>query len=204
MKTASAGLIPAAIGFRAHSGWAALVAVAGTALEPILVDRRRVELADATLTGSKQPYHTASEMEWNQAGPFIDRCIRRTNSLALSAIKTAAADLEKKGYRIKGCGVLLGSSKTLPDLAGILASHPLLHTAEGQMFRAALALAAGECSLTLATAPEREIRATAQTRLGLSVQQLESTIARVGKAAGSPWREDQKFAMLAAMLALAT
>ena len=39
----------AALGLRAHSGWAALVAVAGTRGAPAVIDRRRIELADPTI-----------------------------------------------------------------------------------------------------------------------------------------------------------
>ena len=48
-----------AVGFRAHSGWAAVVSLAGPPASPTVVDRRRIELADAAIEGSKQPYHEA-------------------------------------------------------------------------------------------------------------------------------------------------
>ena len=47
-------------GFRAHSGWAAMVAVAGTILAPLVIERRRVVIADPSMAGSKQPYHAAA------------------------------------------------------------------------------------------------------------------------------------------------
>ncbi|HEX7200513.1 MAG TPA: hypothetical protein VF213_13595, partial [Dongiaceae bacterium] len=61
---------PAALGWRAHSGWAVLVAVAGgsggpaaagLAGMPTAVGRWRVELASAGSGGSAQPYHLAAE-----------------------------------------------------------------------------------------------------------------------------------------------
>lgn len=36
---------PAALGLRAHSGWAALVAVGGTARAPHVIGRRRIDMA---------------------------------------------------------------------------------------------------------------------------------------------------------------
>ena len=54
---------PAALGFRAHSGWAALVVVAGDPRAPEVVLRERIEMADPELPGSKQPYHAAEELE---------------------------------------------------------------------------------------------------------------------------------------------
>lgn len=51
------GEAEAALGFRAHSGWAAMVALAGALNAPLVVDRRRLELADPHRTGPMQPYH---------------------------------------------------------------------------------------------------------------------------------------------------
>ena len=45
-----------ALGFRAHSGWAALVAVAGTIDALRVLERRRIVIADPEMPGSKQPY----------------------------------------------------------------------------------------------------------------------------------------------------
>ena len=42
---------PAALGLRAHSGWAALVVVAGPRSSPAVVDRRRIELIDPRFRG---------------------------------------------------------------------------------------------------------------------------------------------------------
>src|SRR5947209_4124817 len=44
---------PAVLGLRAHSGWAALVALAGPADAPQVVDRRRIEMAEGE--EAKQP-----------------------------------------------------------------------------------------------------------------------------------------------------
>ncbi|MGH9821913.1 MAG: hypothetical protein ACREDR_01440 [Blastocatellia bacterium] len=192
-----------ALGFRAHSGWAAMVVIAGTPFEPELIDRRRVELTDSAVPGSKQPYHSASEMERKYAAGFIKGCIRETDKRARRAVSAAAADFKNMGYEVCACGVLLGSARPLPALDQILASHLLLHTAEGQMYRDALVRASVRCSLPVATASERDVLAVTGARLGLEAEALEQLLARVGKDAGAPWRQDQKLAMLAGMLALA-
>jgi len=48
-----------AIGIRVHSGWGALVAVAGDAGAPEVIERRRVEIIDRKKPGAMQPYHFA-------------------------------------------------------------------------------------------------------------------------------------------------
>ena len=72
-----AGMIKkAAIGLRAHSGWAALVALAGPAATPEVVARRRIEIADPGIRGSKQPFHAAEPLEFPDAKAYIQRCRR--------------------------------------------------------------------------------------------------------------------------------
>ncbi len=58
---------PAGIGLRTHSGWAALVAVAADGDVPLVVARRRIEIADAAIRGAKQPYHAAEPMPLSRA-----------------------------------------------------------------------------------------------------------------------------------------
>jgi len=45
------------------------------------------------------------------------------------------ADLRGKGYRPVGSALLLASGRPLPKLETILASHALIHTADGEHFR---------------------------------------------------------------------
>lgn len=60
-----------ALGLRAHSGWTAAVAVAGSPIKPIILERRRIETADDRIAGSKQPYHTAKELSDETAETLI-------------------------------------------------------------------------------------------------------------------------------------
>ena len=84
---------PAALGFRAHSGWAAAVVVGGSPGSPVVLDRRRIELIDSTIPG--QPYHAAAEMSFSEAERFIAQCIRRTHRLACQAVKSVVDELRK-------------------------------------------------------------------------------------------------------------
>ena len=49
----------ATLGWRAHSGWAVVVAVGGLPADPIILSREHVELLDGSLP--RQPYHAAAE-----------------------------------------------------------------------------------------------------------------------------------------------
>ena len=54
-KPANSSADVAAIGLRAHSGWAALVVVAGHPHFPEVIARKKIELVDATIPGAKMP-----------------------------------------------------------------------------------------------------------------------------------------------------
>lgn len=187
----SGSKIRAALGFRAHSGWAAVVAVAGTLEAPRLLDRRRIVIADPDLPGSKQPYHAAAELPFAQAQALVTNAIESSRTLAIDAISATLEALRRKGHEVTACGILVGSGKALPKLEGILASHALIHTAEGEMFRDVLQWAARECDLAVTAVREKS----------LPPDSLQA-IASLGKLIGPPWTLDQKYATLAALSAL--
>jgi hypothetical protein len=181
----------AALGFRAHSGWAALIAVAGTIDAPRVLERRRIVIADPELDGSRQPYHAAAELPFSQAEAFVRERVESSRGLAAEALSAAIKSLKSGGHEVAGCGVLLGSGKALPALDRVLASHALIHTAEGEMFRDALVWAARECRLPVTTVTEKTLDPSALERLS-----------SLGRLIGPPWTQDQKFAAVAAFLML--
>ena len=181
-----------ALGFRAHSGWAAMVAVAGTLQAPRVLARLRVVIADPELQGSKQPYHLAAQMPLSRAEVFVQKAIESSRALALEAMSGSVRVLGLQGHEVVACGLLLGSGKLLPRLEGILASHALIHAAEGEMFRDVLSWAARACNLPVTTVREKE----------LPIASLHG-MTSLGKLLGPPWTQDQKYATLAALKALA-
>jgi hypothetical protein len=175
-----------ALGFRAHSGWAAMVAAAGIIDAPRVLERRRIVIADPDMPGSKQPYHAASELPFPEAEALLRKAIESSRALALEAMSAAVKALRLQGHEVAGCGVLLGSGKALPPLKGILASHALIHTAEGEIFRNVLVWAAEEHRLPVTGVREKQLDAT-------SLKRIES----LGKLIGPPWTQDQKYATVA-------
>ena len=193
----------AAVGFRAHSGWSALVAVAAGARWPVVIDRRRIELADAAIPGSMQPYHAAEPMKLKDAETYIQRSIDQARRLAQRALHAAIDELRKSGHEVAGCGILLASGRPAPALAAILASHPLIHTAEGELFRDALRYASERCKLPVTAVKERDLFERAAAELRIPSGELQRRVAEMGRAIGPPWRQDQKLAALVGWLALA-
>jgi hypothetical protein len=87
---------PAAIGLRIHSGWGTLVAVSnGGVLE--VVERRHIIIADPGISGSKQPYHYAENLEVKKAEEYIARCSTVSGQLASRAIR------EGRGHFTREC-----------------------------------------------------------------------------------------------------
>jgi hypothetical protein len=182
---------PAAIGFRAHSGWAAAVALANAPGGPMVVMRRRIEMRERGASGPSQPYHAAVGLEIGEAEQLVAECARRAAAVAASGLLLMVQELWQLGHRVVGCGLLLGSGRPLPPLEKILGAHPLLHTAEGVLFREALREASAKCGLPVTAVPER-----------LLAEELKRKAADLGKAIGPPWRQDEKLAAAAAWLAL--
>jgi len=179
-----------AVGIRAHSGWAALVTIAGTPPDIHILDRRRVEICDPSIPGAKQPYHFVQKMDLAKAGNHLDGCAKASQRLAESALR----ELTRR-YSLIGASILLASGRTLPLLPAILASHALIHTAEGEFFRRSFQRACAVLNITVEGVRERDLAA-------LTPPAWQSRITQMGKVIGPPWTQDHKLAALAACLIL--
>lgn len=192
-----------AIGLRAHSGWTTLVAVGGSPVQPWVLRRERVELG-ANYPHSAQPYHAAEGLELKKAAALIDRSNVAARTLGSRALRGTIGALKKEGHEAAGCGLLLASARPLPELPQILASHPLIHTADGELFRDALRDAARACGLEVTAVKERDIVERAAAAFAMPASQLKSRLDGLGRTLGPPWRQDEKLASLVAWLSLAS
>lgn len=194
----------AALGFRSHSGWTAMVAVGGAAAAPAVLLRRRVELVDGAIRGAAQPFHAAAKMALPDAEAFLRNCAETAGAMARSALQAVLAELADQGHQTVACGLLLGSGRPTGELAAVLASHAAIHTAEGVFFRDALKQAAESLGLTVAGIRERDVWSEGAASLGIPVTELHQRISALGKSLGPPWRQDEKFSTVAAWAALAS
>jgi hypothetical protein len=110
--------------------------------------------------------------------------------------------LEETDYRLTHYALLLASSRALPELGKILAAHPLIHTADGELFREALSFASQKYGLKELHVKERELLERAAENLRCSEDALLRRVTELGRPLGSPWSQDEKFATLVAWLAL--
>jgi hypothetical protein len=190
-----------ALGLRSHSGWAVLIALQGPASAPVVVDRRRLKLCDTSFP--RQPYHAAENLPAARAEALVTRSLETATKLAREAVGAAVAELRAAGQEIAGAGLLLSSSRPLPkELAAILASHALIHTAEGEMYRDVLRAGCEKAGVEVAGMRERDLLASAGPRLKLAPDAIPARLAALGKPLGPPWTQDEKLASLAAWLVL--
>ena len=188
----------AAIGLSAHSGWAAMVVLGGTAAAPNLLDRSRVTLIDDRDPDAKQPYHAVEFLCVEEATGRLDGYLGVATRMAHESMQAQSEKLQKHGIALKSVGILESSSRKNIALSSILASHALIHAAEGDHFRNALSAAAQRLRLEVCRLQARALEEHAMKCLRLPLKRLLDTVNGLGREIGPPWGADQKKAALLA------
>ena len=180
-----------------------MVVVAGDTDDPQVLARSRVEMADPRLPGSKQPYHEVEELALEEAERRLARLRASAGTMAHEAIRALIDDLGKRDSRPRAAGILDSSGRKGDSLAAVLASHALIHTADGDHFREALAEGCRRCGLAVVRVRQRDLVDRAAATLRQSPARLAATVQTIGKPLHAPWGADQKSAALLAWLLLA-
>ena len=190
-----------ALGCSVHSGWAVVVAVAEPAggSEPVIVGRYRATLVPDELP--RMTYHAAAELPVGDGEALIEQVTAAAEAGARSELAMAINGVTDGDVEL--CAVL-GEERSLPSLERILASHALLHTAEGQLYRQVLVEAAQDLGLRAVLMPPKAVGAQVMATWGWSEDRQATWLTGEGKALGPPWQKDHKQAVLAAMVALRT
>ena len=151
-----------------------------------VIERWRVELAGDNMP--VQPYHAAEPLPFVDAERLIQRCEAISRRMAREELDRLSTQ------KIRAACVLSSSARPLPELRAVLASHALIHTAEGELYRDSLRQALADMSVRLVEAREKEVFSKLP---GAALARIES----YGKILGPPWRQDQKLATAAAWIA---
>jgi hypothetical protein len=154
-----------------------LVVVSGSSSAPVVLDRRRVELVDRSLP--RQPYHAVAERGAPRG--TIDAVAKAASGAAARAVASVA--------RADAVGVVATERRIPSDLDRILASHALLHAAEGHLFERAVIEAAADAGLAVHVVEPRTIEVPP------AVEALRAVV-------GAPWQKDHKWAATAALAAV--
>ena len=148
-----------------------------------MLARERVQLVDEPLP--RMTYHAIEQyaLSPREGKALIGKVRRAATTVATKAMKGAA-----KQYSVDVVGVV-GKVRNVPDdLERILASHSLLHAAEGALYEDVLVDAAANAGLPAVLVEERTIEITA-------------ALDAAKKTLGAPWQKDHKLAASAAFRA---
>jgi hypothetical protein len=194
----TAAIETAAIGFSPHSGWAAMVVLGRAAAAPELLGRSRVQLIDEHEPESKQPYHAVEFLCIEEATGRLDGYMEIATRLAHACIRAQSEQLQVRGIALTSVGIIDSSGRKQVSLPAILASHALIHAADGDHFRNALFVAAEQCRLQVCRIPLKGLEAHAAKCLRRPVGRILETVDKLGLGKGPPWGADQKKAALLA------
>ena len=193
----------AAVGCRAHTGWAALVVVAGGVARPEVVFRGRAELGDPDGRVRRNAYHAARTLEPAAAAALVEAAERIATEQAAAAFERTLREATDEGAVVRSCAVVVGTFAGEARLETILASHARVHAAEGRLYQGALLQGAESHGLDTIAIPQRSIWEQGEAALGVSRDELRNWIDQLRREVGPPWAQDQKLAALAAWIALA-
>ena len=177
------------------------MAVCNNASTVEVIQRQRVAIIAPRTRGGNRPYHFAKSLDLPEAEQFLGDYFVASKRIALAAVRDLVGGLGGQ-CRVVGSAVLLASGRPLPPLAKILASHALIHAAEGEFFREAFSKACQSLNLPVIGFRERDLDACVQTTFGKAATRMEQQISTLGRSLGPHWTKDQKMAALAALVVL--
>lgn len=192
-------LVEVALGFKPHTGWAVAVTIGGDAAAPVVFDRQRVTLCPADLP--RQVYHHAQGLSPARAVRSVvdvEDAVDITSNLVLGEL----AERASSHGELVAVGIV-GEPREVPDLKQVLASHALLHLAEGELYRSALDEAAHERGLVVSLMSPKRTVEQASVALGVTCDALTATLTALRRELGPPWQADHRDAAAAALVALA-
>jgi hypothetical protein len=190
----------AAVGVRVKSGWAVAALVAGPAAAPVLVDVRRVELADPASAGAIQPFHAGLENPGRAGIEQTARLVRGVRRFARRSLDRLLKDYAARAGRLAAVGVVVGSQT---DPATIANDHIRAHAEEGGLFRTVVVDAAERHGIRVQVVTEKVLFEEASAELRRPAAALKKALADLGPGAGHGWRAEEKSAALAAWMHLA-
>jgi len=188
------------IGFRAKTGRAVAVALIRDNPAPTYLARWNVSLWHEDLP-EIGPYHTVLELSWPEAQRSVRPLEKRIEGIAIEALSGMLKDIAAKGCIVKSVGIVGSPDRNLDRIGN---PHIRAHAAEGILFRRVLEVAATTHNLRYHTFSDRDFEATAAPQLQLTPEKIKQALTTIGRAAGKPWRADERAAATAAWLTSST
>jgi hypothetical protein len=200
MKTQIEDQSSIGIGLRAKTGRAIAVVLGGKVDSPMVLKRVELTLANPAFPETSQPYHEVLDLPWDKAQVAVRKIASRIEKQATREIARLVREAQANGAIVREVGIVGAGNRNLEKIGS---THIRAHAAEGVLFRAVLEAGAEANALPNRRFDERVLDQTAESELKLPIAKIKAHLAEMGRAAGSPWRADEKAAAVAAWLALA-
>jgi hypothetical protein len=175
----------ASVGLRAKTGRAIAVTLAASGKSAEFVDRREISLVNAEIAASGGPYHAVMELPWAEAQLAVRETAAAVERIATAALAAQLRELAARGFDVAGVGIVGSPDRRLETIGNF---HIRAHAAEGILFRRVLEVAAAANGVKHQTFSDRSINDPS----------LADEMRALGRAAGPPWRADERAAATAA------
>jgi len=173
-----------AIGLVPHTGWTWLVRVTGSRAAPKVERRERIVACDVL---EAELYHLAAERD-------------RDHERFVATRRTAATRQARDALRDHVAGVrhaiVIGKQGLLAPVEQIIAVHPRIHGAEGELWRAIFAEACAAAGLAVTRAEAGELRPLLAKRH--SAAAVAALLDDGKRTCGPPWSREPQDAALGA------
>ena len=151
-----------------------------------LVGRWALDLTEGRVPG--QVFHVAAGLPLSEAELLVHHAVEAVTEVAVGRLR----ELLMEVGAVDGVGVVVGDHPVPESVSAVLASHALMHAAEGRLYRDALLDAA-------ALVGQRGIGVPRERAVNRLEGDLAGVIRALGAVAGPPWRKEQKLAAVAAL-----
>jgi hypothetical protein len=188
---------PATLGFTVRIGRAVVVALRGPWDAPEILGKTRIDVATTFEEGAV--FHMAQELPLEQTRALVRESERRFTERARAALVDFTKGL---GVKVKAAALVAPEPKVLPPIEAILKAHPLVHAAEGELYRRVFIEAGGAVGARPTRVPPDALAGKVGKAAGITPARVAARLAELGKTSGRPWAADHKRAALAAWLVL--
>jgi hypothetical protein len=187
------------IGFRTKTAKAVAIALKSDQAGLAYVARWNVSLYDPSVPATGQPYHEVMELPWENARSAVRRLEEQIERVAREAIASLIEELRRQDLVVNRVGIVGSPDRPLEKIGN---THIRAHAAEGILFRRVLEVAAAHHGLSWKTYSDRTFNQFAASEFATCSQLVKPTLDAIGRAAGRPWRTDERSAATAAWLTL--
>jgi hypothetical protein len=192
---------PVVVGVADHNGWMILVSVAMVNGQPLVVDRRRVELIGKGVPS--QPYHHETLAMKDDESERLLRQVRQSIAGCTKlAFDRLIADLSP-AYRVTGITIRHPPLEHLPPtVAEVHASYHVTCRADGMLYHSAISMAARARDWTVTQHHRGEELALAAKSLQMSAAQVDKYITDLKRTLKAPWTAEYRHAFASALSCL--